>query len=160
MKRKIFITIFAVIFVLFFGSLLTGVNSYSPENTYTDPGADSTPDTDILTVSIDNTNSFLRFKVELNDSWIFASFFRIYAFISVDPLTGTDWGGFIDFNSDYIIDFNPSSTEDRVDFDDYSDNNNDLNEGEEFGMAFSSLTNDNKTIEFSWKLKSQYNGTG
>lgn len=147
--------------IIFLGSFLIIGNCYSPENSYNDSDSDATtPDTEIITVWVDNTESFIKFKVEMNQSWSFAPFYRIYVFISVDPLTGSDWGGFIDFNSDYVIDFNPSLTEDRVDFIAVNNISNNLNEGEELGMAFSTLTNNNKTIEFGWKLKTYYGGTG
>lgn len=153
------ISLYLLLTLLFFSSFLMIGNCYSTENSYNDAGADSTQDTDILTVWIDNTNSFLQFKVELNDSWSFLPFYRIYAFISVDPSTGNSYGG-ADFNVDYVLDFYPSSTEDRINFIDTSDNSNNLDQGEEVGMAFSIVTNNNKTIEFGWKLRTSHEGKG
>jgi len=158
-NKRLVLSLFLIL--LLCGSLLPIANCYSTENSYTDSSSDATtPYTEILIVWVDNSLSLLQFKVEMKESWNFTALCQISAYISVDPITGTNWGGFMDFNFDYIIISTPSLTEDRVHFLDINNGTNDLDEGEDLGMAFSLFSNNNKTIEFGWKLKTYYNGKG
>ncbi|TFF97126.1 MAG: hypothetical protein EU547_05145 [Promethearchaeota archaeon] len=125
------------------------------------PSDSSNPDSEILSVSVDNTISLIIFTINLNNSWNFTPFNRIYTFISVNNETGTNNSMYVDILYDYIIGLIPKLDNLSVNLADEANSSNNLNDGQnKSNMAFANLYNDNKTAEFGWRLKQYHEGIG
>jgi hypothetical protein len=161
-KKKQYILYFILALSLF-GLLLANNISNSAITIYNDSPSDSSYSyTEILSVSVDNSATLMIFKTNLNTAWNITLYNYLYAFISVNNATGTDWGWFTDFLFDYAIAFYPTDDGIAVDFRDIGNSSNDLENGENkssMGYGYFS-TNDNKTAEFGWRLKRFYEGKG
>jgi hypothetical protein len=149
-----------VLFALFFGTLVTNGVGFTQTPTYIDPGGDSTPlCTDILKVWIDNDANFLRFKLEINGSFDQYVNPLYIAYISTDNNTGLVYGW--DLPIDCYIHFEMSSSGVLYsNFQDWNNGTNSHNDVLSAGLMYWSLSNDNHTLEFGYKLQTSDQGTG
>jgi hypothetical protein len=151
-----------VVLAILCGILLSSGWCFSTTPTYVDPGGDqgSAPVfADILKVWVDNDNTFLRFKWEMNESFDQYGWPWFSAFISVDNSTGSDFGW--DVLLDYrIVVYAAPDHGPRMQLSNYGNSSNNLVDTILKAMSYCSLTNNNKTIEFGYRLQTYYNDSG
>ncbi|HUY01238.1 MAG TPA: hypothetical protein VMV49_16880 [Candidatus Deferrimicrobium sp.] len=149
-----------ILFALFFGTMVTNGMGFTQAPTLIDPGGDEIPTcTDILKVWVANDATFLRFKFETNGSFnqYVAPIFDAY--ISIDNSTGMDMGW--DLPIDYRIYF--EIVESGIIYsalEDYNNGSNNHFTPHEVGLMYYSLSNNNHTLEFGYKIQATEQGKG
>jgi hypothetical protein len=151
-----------VVLAILCGTLLSSGWCFSTTPTCIDPGGDqeSAPGfADILKVWVDNDGTFLRFKLELNGTY--DQYYWPYhtAYISVDNSTGVDYGW--DVLIDYRIDvYAGPSYGPTIYFENFGNSTNNLDDTIPKAMSYYSLTDNNHTLEFGYRLHTYYNDAG
>lgn len=158
-RKKVGVGAF-VLFALFFGTVVTNGVGFTQTPTYIDPGGDSTPlCTDILKVWIDNDATYLRFKLELNGSFDQYVHPAYLAYISIDNSTGSNNGWDLPIDYRIKLEFAPSGGINSG-FIDENNSSNDHIDPFGVGLVYYSLSNNNHTLEFGYKLQTADQGKG
>jgi hypothetical protein len=160
-RKKVSLGAF-VLLALFFGMLVTNSVGFTQDPQYIDPGGDHEPApicTDILKVWIANDATYLRFKLELNGSLNQYDGAIYFVFISIDNNTGSNWGW--DLPIYYRIQFEIEPDGELFSyFEDFVNGTNIHTHPFEVGLLYYTLSNNNHTLEFGYKIQTTDEGKG
>lgn len=161
MKSKEKFLLATVFLIFLFGTSLMTSFGFSTTPQHTDPTGDAGASDyeDIINVWIDNNASHIMFKLDFvgpfNET---LSGNVVYALISINPLTGDSSGFAAGFLNDYLVGLSANGSAINIVLYDDGDSLNSLSTNNHLG--YSNQSNDNKTIEFGYKLRTYQGAKG